>query len=140
MTIANLEGYFTQVNPALERTLGWTSTEITTRPYIELVHPDYIAATVAEAQKLSQGLTPSDLKTATAAKIIPTAGFHGTFQLSPNNRFFIVWLAMLPNASKPKPNYSNSAALIDNSTDFIGIATPEGKGVYVNRLFAVLWT
>ncbi|MGB3655473.1 MAG: PAS domain S-box protein, partial [Rivularia sp. (in: cyanobacteria)] len=55
MTIANLEGYFTSVNPALERTLGLTSAEITTKPYLDFVHPDDIAATVAEAQKLSQG-------------------------------------------------------------------------------------
>lgn len=56
LAICNLEGYFTQVNPAWERTLGWTSTEITTNPYIELVHPDDRSLTLAEAQKLSRGI------------------------------------------------------------------------------------
>lgn len=38
--IANFEGYFIQVNPAWEKTLGWSAAEILARPYIELVHPD----------------------------------------------------------------------------------------------------
>ncbi|MGB3755306.1 MAG: PAS domain S-box protein [Rivularia sp. (in: cyanobacteria)] len=55
LAICNLEGYFSEVNPAWERILGWTPTEITTKPYIELVHPDDRSPTLAEAQKLAQG-------------------------------------------------------------------------------------
>jgi PAS domain S-box-containing protein len=40
LCIANLDGYFTRVNPAFERTLGYTSAELTSRPFVEFIHPD----------------------------------------------------------------------------------------------------
>lgn len=56
LAICDLEGYFTQVNPAWEKTLGWTRTELITNPYIEFVHPDDRSLTLTEAQKLSRGI------------------------------------------------------------------------------------
>ena len=38
--IADFDGYFKQVNPAWESTLGWTNEELLTRPYMEFIHPD----------------------------------------------------------------------------------------------------
>jgi len=38
--VGNFKGYFTQINPAWERTLGWTSHQLTSRKMIEFVHPD----------------------------------------------------------------------------------------------------
>ena len=40
LCIANFDGYFTRVNPAAERTLGFTSAELVSRPFIEFIHPD----------------------------------------------------------------------------------------------------
>jgi|GEM_PF-211354 len=54
--IANLEGYFVQVNPSWERTLGWNYTELTINPYIDFVHPEDKNSTLAEAEKLAQGI------------------------------------------------------------------------------------
>src|SRR5690349_13712143 len=36
----NFNGYFKRLNPAWERTLGFTREELTSRPFIEFVHPD----------------------------------------------------------------------------------------------------
>ena len=55
LAIANLEGYFTQLNPAWEKTLGFSVAELKAQPYIEFVHPDDRSSTLIEAQKLAEG-------------------------------------------------------------------------------------
>jgi PAS domain S-box-containing protein len=51
------DGYFKRLNPAWQRTLGWSQTELCARPFIEFVHPEDRDRTVAEAARLSeQGL------------------------------------------------------------------------------------
>ncbi|HWE01999.1 MAG TPA: PAS domain S-box protein [Tepidisphaeraceae bacterium] len=53
--IAGFDGRFKRVNPAFENLLGYTAAELTSGPWIERVHPDDRAATVAEASKLALG-------------------------------------------------------------------------------------
>ncbi|MGC1307992.1 MAG: PAS domain S-box protein [Phormidesmis sp.] len=55
-SIANLQGYFTYASVAWEKITGFTAAEITSRPYLELVHPDDREATVEVAQNLSAGI------------------------------------------------------------------------------------
>ena len=50
------EGYFTGLNPAWERQLGWTREELTTKPFRSFIHPDDLDATEAAiTQLLSPG-------------------------------------------------------------------------------------
>ena len=56
---ANLQGSLIDVNPAWLATLGWTPDEVTTRPYIEFVHPDDREATIAQVSRLVDGLSLS---------------------------------------------------------------------------------
>ncbi|HET6252013.1 MAG TPA: PAS domain S-box protein [Tepidisphaeraceae bacterium] len=55
MCIAGFDGFFRRVNPAWEATLGYTPDELTSRPWIDFVHPDDVQATVAEGTKLALG-------------------------------------------------------------------------------------
>jgi PAS domain S-box-containing protein len=57
ITVANLDGYFTRVNPAVKRILGYTEEEFLTRPYLDFVHPGDREGTAAEAVAISQGKT-----------------------------------------------------------------------------------
>jgi len=43
---ASEAGFFTRLNPAWERTLGWTAKELMSEPYISFVHPDDVDATL----------------------------------------------------------------------------------------------
>jgi PAS domain S-box-containing protein len=52
LCIAGFDGYFKHLNPAWEKTLGFTIEELKAEPFIEFVHPDDREATMAEAQKL----------------------------------------------------------------------------------------
>ncbi|HLC54897.1 MAG TPA: histidine kinase dimerization/phospho-acceptor domain-containing protein, partial [Candidatus Nanoarchaeia archaeon] len=55
LAIAGFDGYFKQLNPAWEKTLGWTKDELLSKPYIHFVHPDDIKSTIDAAKQLTAG-------------------------------------------------------------------------------------
>jgi PAS domain S-box-containing protein len=57
ITVADFDGHFTRVNPAVEQVLGYTEEELLTRPYVDFIHPDDRERTAAEAASIGQGRT-----------------------------------------------------------------------------------
>jgi PAS domain S-box-containing protein len=57
MLVARFDGTITAINPAWARLLGWSEEELLGRPFFDLVHPDDLDVTVAEASRLSEGIT-----------------------------------------------------------------------------------
>ncbi len=53
--ISHDDGYYRWVSPTFGPMLGWSSEEMTSRPWIEFVHPDDITASVAEAENMFNG-------------------------------------------------------------------------------------
>jgi diguanylate cyclase (GGDEF)-like protein/PAS domain S-box-containing protein len=53
--VAGFDGYFKRVNPAFERTLGYSRRELLERPFVEFVHPDDRDDTDVEAGEISDG-------------------------------------------------------------------------------------
>ncbi len=53
--IAGFDGYFKQLNPAWEATLGYSRDELLARPYTDFVHPDDQGATLVEARRAQTG-------------------------------------------------------------------------------------
>ncbi|HEY9649487.1 MAG TPA: PAS domain S-box protein, partial [Coleofasciculaceae cyanobacterium] len=55
LCIAGFDGYFKCLNPAWEKTLGFTQAELQRKPYLDFVHPEDYQSTLTEAQNLVVG-------------------------------------------------------------------------------------
>jgi PAS domain S-box-containing protein len=54
LAIAGFDGYLKRVNPAFERTVGYSSRELLSRPFLHFIHPDDRAATRAAVAQLAR--------------------------------------------------------------------------------------
>jgi PAS domain S-box-containing protein len=55
LCIATVDGYFKRVNPAFERTLGFTSEQLCSRPFLDFVHPEDMERTREAMAVLARG-------------------------------------------------------------------------------------
>ncbi|MFZ0298505.1 MAG: PAS domain S-box protein [Candidatus Sulfotelmatobacter sp.] len=53
--VAGFDGFFKNLNPSFEKTLGFTTKELMASPYLEFIHPDDRPATVVEKDGLAEG-------------------------------------------------------------------------------------
>jgi PAS domain S-box-containing protein len=55
LVLVGFDGRFLQVGSSCERTLGWTPEELTSRPWIDFIHPDDRQATLALGGQIAAG-------------------------------------------------------------------------------------
>lgn len=55
LCIAGADGYFRRLSDAWPRTLGWTMEELLATPFLDFVHPEDVARTVREMERLRVG-------------------------------------------------------------------------------------
>jgi len=55
LCIADTDGYFRRLNPAWEMILGWSINELEGKKFLDLVHPDDLAATLKAMEDLRRG-------------------------------------------------------------------------------------
>jgi PAS domain S-box-containing protein len=77
--ISGVDGYLKRLNPAWMATLGYSEQELLSTPYLEFIHPDDQAATIAEAKKLEEG-----------AEIV---AFHNRYRCKDGSYRWLAWTA-----------------------------------------------
>lgn len=77
--LAGMDGYFKKVNPAFTNILGWSSSELLAHPIFDFLHPDDVAITKAELEKLGTGEK--------------TIGFEPRFKTKDGRYLKIRWMA-----------------------------------------------
>ncbi|MFO7998812.1 MAG: PAS domain S-box protein [Bacteroidales bacterium] len=55
LCLAGFDGYFKKLNPSWERTLGYTSEQLLSKPWMEFVHPDDVEATQKAGADILEG-------------------------------------------------------------------------------------
>src|SRR5258708_22717818 len=55
LCIAHFSGYFSRINPAWEKTLGFTREELQAAPFIDFVHPDDRERTLEKNREVRSG-------------------------------------------------------------------------------------
>jgi PAS domain S-box-containing protein len=79
LCIAGIDGQFRRVNRSWETVLGWSTAELMSAPFGALVHPEDVASTQAEAQRLAEGGT--------------TVGFENRYRCRDGSYRWLSWKA-----------------------------------------------
>lgn len=79
LCIADFRGYFQRLNPAWERTLGFTLEELRARPMFEFVHPDDRELSLAQNMRVRAGE--------------PALGFENRYRCKDGSYRWLLWNA-----------------------------------------------
>ncbi|WP_434041717.1 MULTISPECIES: PAS domain S-box protein [Sorangium] len=102
LATADARGHFQDLNPAWERTLGWSLDELRGKPFIDFVHPADREATLAETAGLLQGHT--------------TVRFDNRYRCKDGSYRWLGWAASVDMADAPEQRLIYATA-IDVTSD-----------------------
>ncbi len=89
MCICTFDGIFVYTNPAWTACLGWEADEFRTKPFLEFIHPDDVAATVARVEQNMQGMT-----------LRPVMGFQNRYRTKAGGYRYLRWSTVTDMADK----------------------------------------
>jgi PAS domain S-box-containing protein len=128
--VADLEGRYTDVNRAGCEMLGYSREEILGKTILDLIPPEDVARLAASKQRLLAGKAEiSEWRLLRKDATQLPVELHA--KILPDGR----WQAFVRDISDRKRIEDERqvfVSLLDNSSDFIGIADPNGKPIYLN--------
>ena len=133
LCVASMEGYFKRLNPAFERTLGFSINELMAQPFLDFVHPQDRDATLAEIKKMTQGQD--------------TIAFENRYRCKDGSYKWMLWTATpylenkllyaaardITDRKQAEQKIREQATLLDVATDAILVQDLEGKLLFWNQ-------
>lgn len=144
LCIASTRGFFLRVNPNFSRLLGYSDHDLLSRPFLDFVHPDDLAATQAAVEVVASGQ--------------PVVRFRNRYRQIQGSYLWIEWSARaIPQDEmifavgrdvtegvrferELKALEQRERAILENTPAVIYIKNTDGQYLYVNQRFAELFS
>ncbi len=137
LCIAGFDGYFQQLNSVWETALGFTIEEMKARPWIEIVHPDDRATTLAELRRLLEGCGSTTFENRCRCQGATDYWLLWNASAAPGEqRFYAVVRDITAHKRAEfaaREGEDRYRALIEGSHDLIQSVRPDGSFEFVNQ-------
>lgn len=137
MALVALDGRFARVNRALCEIVGYSVEELTGLTFQAITHPEDLETDLALAGRLARGEIPRYQlakrylrKDGTTVHIMLSGSILRSRDGTP--RYYIAQIEDITERKRFEDERRIFTSLLQNSPDFIGIADPGGKAIYVN--------
>ena len=133
--IASTNGYFKRLNPAFERTLGYTTDDLLAKPFVESCIPRMCRALWLRWRSWRRASRPFGSRTAIAARMARTSGWLGSRQPAPDGAIY----AIARDMTERKRADEKFQRLLKSAPDAIVIVNSTGQMVMVDAQTELLF-
>jgi PAS domain S-box-containing protein len=134
LCIAGFDGYFKCLNPAWEKTLGFTQAELLAKPFIEFVHPEDQASTLAETEKLTTDVRPISFENRYLCNDGSYRWLSWNTNPSPEEGLIYVVAHDITKRKQTEKALNCLVQILETTTDFVGTYNiKKQEGVYLNQ-------
>jgi PAS domain S-box-containing protein len=142
LCVVRRDGYFSQVNPALAARLGFVRDEMLTRPAMTFVHAEDQDKSTVMLGRLLAGEQVIDFENRLIAKDGSVRWFQWTAHApAPGDEVFYAVARDVTAERETAEAQQRLVALIENITDFVGLASAEEpfRIVHINQAGRKMW-
>ena len=132
MVVAGFDGYIKRVNLAFKTIGGWPDGEVLSEPFLNFFDPDDREKVVAEIQKLMVGGVTQSFEVRSRLKDGSYRWFAWSAKAFPDWQVIFATAQDVTERKQNEIERQKFVALIENSIDFIGLATLSGEVIYTN--------
>jgi PAS domain S-box-containing protein len=135
--IASLDGYFTQLNPAWERSLGYSRAELLSQPMFNFIHPADLETTADAIRQLASNQRVTEFVNRYRTKAGGYRWLEWSANPSPDGQTIFAVAHDITERKRGeqilRDSESHLRSIIDTIPGFIWTAQPDGSVTYLNQ-------